>query len=326
MNDNPTISVVMSVYNGELYIEEAIKSILSQTYKDFEFIIINDGSADKSLEIIEEYKNQDERVVLISRGNKGLIASLNEGIEKARGEYIARMDADDISLPSRFEEQLKFMESNYDVGVCGTGIVGFGENMKENISFYSVEDSSLKVELLFSSVFAHPSVMMRKDLIKKYNLKYEESYKNAEDFELWVQMAKYTKFANLKKPLLRYRVLQDSITRKSDIDIENRYRVIKSIFERYLQKLGINNSEEENKLHFNLTVNNRIKNSNIKFEILDKYFKKIEFSNTKKKVFEASELKKVLGKKWLWNLYYTKNIKGLLSRYFIYGIWSIITK
>lgn len=98
MINNPTISVVISVYNGEKYLSEAIESVLNQTYKDFEFIIINDGSTDNSLEIIKKYQNQDERIVLISRENKGLVSSLNEGIEKAKGKYIARMDADDICL------------------------------------------------------------------------------------------------------------------------------------------------------------------------------------------------------------------------------------
>ena len=127
---NPKISVVMSVYNGQDYLDEAIQSILKQTYKDFEFIIINDGSIDKSLEIIEKYKQQDERIVLISRENKGLIASLNEGIEKARGKYIARMDADDISLPNRFEEQLKIMENDKEIVGCGNN--GTKQNLWRN--------------------------------------------------------------------------------------------------------------------------------------------------------------------------------------------------
>ena len=107
--NTPMISVVMPVYNAEKYLDEAIKSILVQTCKDFEFIIINDGSNDKSLEIIEKYNIQDERIVLINRENRGLIASLNEGIEKTKGRYIARMDADDISLPDRFEKQIEFL-------------------------------------------------------------------------------------------------------------------------------------------------------------------------------------------------------------------------
>jgi len=326
MNFNPMISVVMSVYNAEKYLDEAIQSILHQSYKDFEFIIINDGSTDRSLEIIKKYQNKDKRIILITRENKGLIFSLNEGIKKSKGKYIARMDADDISLPERFQSQIKLLESNNEIGVCGTAIIGFSDDMKKNISYYSENNKELKTELLFSSVFAHPTVMMRRKLFKKFNLKYEEKYKNAEDFGLWVQMSEYTKFSNIKDPLLKYRILDDSITRLADKYIEDRYKIIKSIFQNYLDKLELENTEQENRLHFNLTVNARIKDSNISFNILKKYFKKIEYANNKKKLFSSSDLKKVLGKKWLWNLYYTKNIRGIFSMYLFYGVWSILSK
>ena len=320
----PLISVVLSVYNGEKYLADAVESILKQTYQNFEFIIIDDGSTDGSLEIIRSY--DDERIMFISRENKGLIASLNGGIEQAKGKYIARMDADDISLSSRFEEQVVFMEMHEEVGICGTAIIGFGEEMKERISTYATEDRRLKSELLFSSVFAHPTVMMRKELMDKYNLRYEKEFLHAEDFALWSRMAQHTKFSNLKKPLLKYRVLKESITREADKDIETRYQTIKAIFEMSLEKLGIENNEEENRLHFNLTVNSRIAENNMSFDALNSYFLKILEANRKKKVFDMKELKKVLGKKWLWNVYYRKNIKASFSKYFLYGIWSVLSK
>lgn len=142
---NTVISVVMSVYNAEKYLDEALQSILNQ---NFEFIIINDGSTDKSLEIIEKYKYQDTRIVLISRENRGLIASLNEGIELAKGKYIARMDADDISLPNRFEEQLKIMENDKEIVVCGSWINVFGENRKDKVSKYFEHDKQIKANLI----------------------------------------------------------------------------------------------------------------------------------------------------------------------------------
>ena len=122
----------MSVYNGEKYLAEAIKSILNQTYKNFEFIIVNDGSKDNSVEIIKNYMKKDNRIVLIDRENKGLPYSLNEGISIAKGQYIARMDADDISLSNRFEKQIKYMEEN-KIDVCGSYIKLFGDNTKEQI-------------------------------------------------------------------------------------------------------------------------------------------------------------------------------------------------
>ncbi len=326
MNTITEISVVMSVYNTDKYLDESIKSILAQTYENFEFILINDGSTDASLEIIEKYAHKDKRIILISRENRGLIASLNEGIKLARGEYIARMDADDISLPTRFEEQLAFMKRNEGIGVCGTAVIGFGENIKRSIWRLSTNDSSLKTELLFSSIFAHPSVIFKKSLFTQYNLSYESEFKHAEDFRLWTKMAEFTRFANLKKPLLKYRILENSVTREADKNREDRYHVIKSIFSKYLSKLEIENSEEENRLHFNLTLNDRIQDSHIEFKKLREYFNKLLEANNNKNVFNKAELKKVLGKKWLWNLYYKRELKGVFSIYFFYGLWSIVSK
>lgn len=305
MNNNPVISVVMSVYNGEKYLDEAIESILNQTYKDFEFIIINDGSTDKSLEIIKKYENQDERVVLISRENRGLITSLNEGIEKAKGKYIARMDADDISLPQRFEKQVEFMKKNLDVGVCGSWVEVFGENRKDTLWKMQSIDEELKPRLLFSVTFAHPSVMMRKELLEKYGLKYKEQYKHAEDYKFWLDFSKHTKFANIPKKLFRYRYLETSVSRTADnAKDEQRYKTIKSIFEEVLDELGIQNTEQENKLHFTIGLNERIAKEDIDFKFLNKYLTKLIEANKKTKVFDEKYLEQFLAKKFLIVVYY----------------------
>ena len=321
---NPLVSVVLSVYNGEKYLDEAIESILNQTYEKFEFIIIDDGSTDGSLEIIKSYN--DKRIVLISRENRGLIASLNEGVQTAKGKYIARMDADDIALENRLEEQVTFMEKKLDIGICGTGVIGFGEEIKEKPWLLSKSDKTIKTELLFSSCFAHPTVMIRRELMVENKLYYDKNFLHAEDFELWTRMAEYTKFANLKLPLLKYRIINNSITREANRDEENRYGVIKSIFESYLKRLNIQNSEEENRLHFNLSENIRIRDNKLEFSSLESYFSKIIEANNREKVFDNFELKKVLGKKWFWNVCYRKSIKAVFSKYFFYGAWSIVTK
>jgi len=320
----PLISVVLSVYNAEKYLAEAIESILNQSYENFEFIIINDGSTDRSLEVINSY--DDQRIVCISRDNRGLITSLNEGIEQSKGKYIARMDADDISLPKRFEEQVKFMEKNLDIGICGTAVIMFGEDMKNTLWKLASNDQTIRTELLFSSSLAHPTIMIRRAVLVENSLHYNEDFVHAEDIELWTNMAKYTKFANLKIPLLKYRVVENSISRKADKNSEQRYLVLKRVFQKYLKYLEIKNSEEENRLHFNLTVNSRLKKSNIEFRILNKYFSKIVQANNQNKVFDTRELKKVLGKKWLWNLYYRREIKAIFSKYLFYGLCSLLEK
>lgn len=256
MSENPMISVVMSVYNGELYLDEAIESILNQTYKDFEFIIINDGATDKSLEIIEKYKNQDDRIVLISRENKGLIASLNEGIEKARGKYIARMDADDISLPKRFEEQVEFMESE-NIDICGGNYLSInsdGSLFSLNLTPQSHELCTLS--LVSKVPFAHPTVMMRKEFLDKHALKYGQSnFQKAEDLDLWIRMhEKGAKFGNVSELILKYRILENSLSKVNDKKIRQEttsmlndfYLLNKESIEEVLNKnyKYLNNEEE----------------------------------------------------------------------------------
>lgn len=323
---NELISVILPVYNGEEYLDEAIQSILNQTYTNFEFIIINDGSTDKSLEIIKKYKEKDQRIVVISRENKGLIATLNEGIQKAKGKYIARMDQDDISLAKRFEEQIKFLEKNHEIGACGTWVEVFGENIKTKKWKLSCSNKRLKAELLFSSCFAHPSVMIKKNILIENNIFYDKNFLHVEDFHLWSILSKKTNFTNINKILFRYRIIDTSITRIADKDVVQRYQVISKIFDSYLKVLNIKNTEQENRLHFNLSVNTRIKDSNLSFTELKTYFNKLNMANNETKIFDTLQLNKVLGKKWFWNLYYTKKIDGLFSKYFFFGIWSIFSK
>ena len=220
----------MSVFNAEKYIQEAIKSVLNQTYSNFEFIIINDGSKDNSLEIIKRFLVKDSRIILIDRENKGLVASLNEGILKSNGDFIVRMDADDICLPNRFRDQLDFMKKNPNIGVCGSWVELFGEGFKSKIWKIPCNSERLKAELLFSSCFAHPSVIIRKKILLDNNILYDESYIHAEDFELWTRLSDVTNFGNINKVLLKYRVVEDSVSNKADLALNSRYNILQKIF------------------------------------------------------------------------------------------------
>ena len=158
MNSNPFVSVVMSVYNGGEFLKDAINSILSQSYKNFEFIIINDGSSDNFSEILELY--DDERIkVLNNQENKGLVYSLNRGLLESIGKYIVRMDADDISLPNRIEKQVEFMQREPEVGVCGSYIEIFGDTIKRKVQRFPSNVNVNEAFLLFSTCLAHPSVI-----------------------------------------------------------------------------------------------------------------------------------------------------------------------
>lgn len=211
----PKISVVMSVYNSDKYLKESIESILSQTFTDFDFIIIDDGSNDKSLEILKYYQNKDNRIKLISRGNKGLIYSLNEGIKIANGEYIARMDADDISYPNRFEIQLNYIKEN-NLILCGSWadiINDFGEKIGEMI--YPPKAEKIKIFGLLHNPFIHSSVIFKKDIFNKVR-GYNRSFKHIEDYELWTRIMFKYKTGNVGENLLKYRVHENQITKTNN--------------------------------------------------------------------------------------------------------------
>jgi len=202
----------MSVYNGAKFLDEAIDSILTQTFTDFEFIIIDDASSDDSLQVINSYK--DARIVLLQNTkNLGLTKSLNIGIAKAKGKYIARMDADDISMPKRLEKQFDFMEEHLEFAFCGTRAKTINDVGKENSFFKPPTDSSkILALLLFKNCFFHSSLIIRTEKLLQVS-GYNENYKYAQDYKLYLELFKNKCYGtNLKEQLLVYRVLNSNIS------------------------------------------------------------------------------------------------------------------
>jgi len=211
----PTISVIMSVYNGEKYLSEAINSVLSQDFSDFEFIIIDDGSIDKSLEIIKSFN--DSRIRVISRENKGLIISLNEAISLAIGKYIARMDADDICLSSRFSSQIKAFE-DFKVVLVGSWATKINNNGEEIglMSYPPLEYRKIKSFFIKHNPFIHSSVMIRKEVFDKVGV-YNNKFKHAEDYELWSRVLSKFEAVNIGQPLIKYRITSNGITKEHNL-------------------------------------------------------------------------------------------------------------
>lgn len=210
----PRISVVMPVYNSAKFLVDALESISNQTFTDFEIIAINDGSTDKSLELLQNYAKKEHRLRIVSRENKGVTKTLNEGIDLATGEYIARMDADDISLPLRFERQLKYLVNN-NLDVCGTQYERFGTKTGFSNMPINIEDCYYR--LLLGSTMAHPSILIKKYVIAKY--KYNDNIKYAQDYELWCRMAlDKRKIGNVPEVLLKYRYSSNNISSSKSID------------------------------------------------------------------------------------------------------------
>ncbi len=206
----PKISVIMAAYNAEKYLKEAIDSILNQTYTDFEFIIIDDGSIDKTASIIASYK--DKRIKYHkNKKNEGLIFSLNKGLDLAHGEYIARMDADDISLEDRFEKQIAFLEENNEIGACSTNlkyINVYGQQFSKD----TWKQSSLPLEwlILFQNPLAHPSMLIRNEVLRTYKLYYNKESYVAEDYDLWTRFILHSKMYVMDDILYLYRQLPQS--------------------------------------------------------------------------------------------------------------------
>ncbi len=220
------ISVVMPVYNAEKYVIEAVESILNQSYSDFEFIIIDDCSTDSSYQILQSYVTKDHRIKLFKNEiNSKLPKTLNFGISQATGKYIARMDADDIALPERFAKQVAFMEANPKIGVCGTWLKVFNENIKsiQSERCYPCDPEILKLNMLFVECsIAHPSVMIRRSVFYN-NQPYEQEYiAKAEDYELWCRLIRRgVLFANLPEFLLYYRVTPSQISQVYSQNLSN---------------------------------------------------------------------------------------------------------
>jgi glycosyltransferase involved in cell wall biosynthesis len=234
----PIISVVLPVYNGAEFISEAVDSILAQTFRNFELIIIDDGSKDTTLEILKRYESYDNRIRLISRKNKGLVISLNEGIELARGDWIARMDADDISLPHRFERQLEFLKET-KADICGSWIKYFGVGDRRVWKTYQ-SDMAIKMDMLFKCPLAHPTVIFRAHALKK--LRYGIAWDFAEDYDLWTRSAiAGLTMTNVPEVLLHYRRHSKQI---STLTYSKQQfftkKVIKNYSEFMSQELGLN--------------------------------------------------------------------------------------
>jgi glycosyltransferase involved in cell wall biosynthesis len=200
-NEGPKVSVIMPVYNTAKFLRESIESILSQTFSDFEFIIIDDASTDESVAIIRSYP--DKRIKLIQKSvNTGYTESLNMAIDLAKGKYIARMDSDDISLNNRFEKQYRYMEENPEVLVLGGSYQIVGTN---DIVSLPLTHQETAVVCLMHVPVAHPTVFIRKKLFDQHNIRYEKKYEPAEDYGLWTKVVQLGRVENLPDVVLFYR-------------------------------------------------------------------------------------------------------------------------
>jgi glycosyltransferase involved in cell wall biosynthesis len=205
----PRISIVTSVYNGAAYLEDCIQSILRQTFRDFEFILVNDGSTDRTREIIDAYAAQDGRIVPVHKPqNEGVVAGLNTGLETARGQYIARQDADDLSLPERVARQVEFLEQNPGYGVAACQVLYIdseGEPLDRESTFTLTENDEIQEALLSYMCLCGPSVVVRREALQQAGYRFSDGLDASEDYDLCLRLSEVTRLYNLPEPLYLYR-------------------------------------------------------------------------------------------------------------------------
>ena len=235
----PLVTVLMPVYNGQDFLCDSLHSILKQSYKNLEVLIIDDGSTDESATIIRSFKDPRIRLEQHER-NLGIAAALNQGLKLAKGSYIARMDCDDISEPNRVTVQVNFMEKHPKVGICGTWAREMGN--RNAIHVFPQDFEGIKARLLFGSPLAHPTVMLRRAMIEEHELCYDPQALHAEDYELWARAAEFFPLANIPKPLLQYRVHGRQIS--SEFLAQQRNTTV-SIQQRQLKRINLNRTLED---------------------------------------------------------------------------------
>ena len=314
MIEKGLVSVIMTNYNTPVdYLRESIDSILNQTYSNIEVIIVDDGSTDDSVSVIESYT--DERIKLVRNPeNIGLTKSLNIALRHCKGEFVARMDSDDICLPERFEKQVKFLKEHKEAIVCGTGAQLIGDWKKDHSREFIFRNipvkEELKVFLLFGNYpnIVHPSAMFVYQKLLDNKLSYNENYIYAQDYRMWVSCSDYGECINLNEVLLKYRIHNSSISLgKREIQVDCARRIMQE----QLDKLHLTLTSDIEKIHMNLMMR-----KGVEYDVsIKSWLQQIIDANKKYKVYDQRILEKVLWDKWAEICYYgLAKQKGFVSR------------
>lgn len=297
----PRATVLMPVYNGEAFLRAAVESILAQTFTDFELLVIDDGSADGSADIVASYA--DPRVRLVRNdSNLGLVATLNRGIELARGAYIVRMDCDDVSLPERLQLQVEFMEAHPEVGVCGAWYLEFGDGVRRTTRC-APDHESIRCGTLFNPVVGHPTVILRRELLLENGLRYDAEFRHAEDYRLWADALRSCRFANIPEVLLHYRLHPGQVTGVHALQqMESAGRVRLDL----LRQLGIAPSPEEFEIHQMLSALTRpvrlpVQNLPARDQLarIDAWLCRLKRANDAGAVYPEPQFSRMLVERWV---------------------------
>jgi glycosyltransferase involved in cell wall biosynthesis len=307
------VTVLMAVYNSEVHLSEAVRSILEQSYRDFEFLIVDDASTDRSVEVVESFGDPRIRLLRNER-NLGLAVSLNRGLEVASGEYIARMDGDDISAKDRLMAQIDLLDRNPRVGACGTWIKHIHG---ERIIRYYTDPDILKCILLFDPPMAHPTVMFRRGLFLRNGLLYDGAYRRSQDYELWARASDFMQFENIPKTLLYYRYVEAN----GDVSVlsknEEQKNMAGIVRRAQLGKLHIFPTPEEFDLHQRISGKKRYEVTREYVQYMNQWLEKLREANVRARAFPEPAFTRVLAMRWFYMCLNSPELGGWRWKYYL---------
>ncbi len=307
----PLLSIIMPAFNAERYIREAIGSILGQDFREFELIIIDDGSADRTFEIAASFS--DKRIILLQNDvNRGIVFSRNRGIGQARGSYIGMLDADDIAMPGKFRKQVEFLESNRDFGMVGSWAMLIDENGKCTGKAWKLPGKPDKIPpvMLFKNYFVQSAVVFRRSCLPEY--RYKEGYEIVEDYKLWIDILKRSKGWNIPEFLVQYRVHGNNVTHtRKPVVREN----LVAVYRELLGQLDIEPTPEEIEIHHLIREGRSIPDAPT-FEAARRWLIKLKEGNTLKKTFPRREFAEVMLNRWTKVVWMSRGTSVLFFRWF----------
>lgn len=317
----PLVSIAMPMYNGQSYLREAIDSILNQTYTNIELIVIDDGSTDNSVSIIESY--DDPRISLFQNDkNRGVAYTRNRAIELAKGDYLAWMDCDDISLPKKIDLQVAFMEKNLDVSVCGTSYLRFFE---KEIFYQDIAESNhekIRTSFIFrpATIFM-PTAMLRTTVLAEDKIQFDDTLRMAEDYDFFQRFCEVRKSSNLTEVLFHYRDNPESITNTYEKKKHERFLLKQKIYKRILEDISVTVVPEDLINHENCTNSIMFKDFKT-FKNCASHLRIIEEANNASKKYDAKLLKKILQEQFF---FISKKAGGLGLKTLFFYIRKSIT-
>jgi glycosyltransferase involved in cell wall biosynthesis len=288
----PKATVLMPVYNGEQFVGAAIESILRQSFSDFELLIIDDASTDRTADIVRQFDDSRIRIIRNAKNLK-IVAALNLGLKEARGLYIVRMDADDVSMPHRLQMQLAFMDDHPEVGACGSWIKGFGETWSYTHR-YPQSHEEIVSSFLFYNPIAHPAVVMRRSVLQDNSLSYSSDYPYAEDWMFWQQIGNVSRLANLPEILLKYRITSTGSSKKNtDIQRGTQERILRE----NLARFNVRGTEQDYALHCQIGMQN-FEQSIERLNEIEAWLANLGAQNRAHGWFSEQAFSRVLGEQW----------------------------